>query len=78
MGFNRIIFQLFASIFSLAGIIIMSYVDGFLWDNPALTGILLAVGAAVGSAMYKVSGVITGVDTKLHQNIAYLLRAFLN
>ncbi|XP_055327859.1 putative thiamine transporter SLC35F3 isoform X2 [Paramacrobiotus metropolitanus] len=46
--------KLFASIFSLAGIIIMSYVDGFLWDNPALSGILLAVGSAVGSAMYKV------------------------
>ncbi|OQV26223.1 putative thiamine transporter SLC35F3 [Hypsibius exemplaris] len=46
--------KLFASIFSLAGIIVMSYVDGFLWDNPALAGILLAVGAAVGSAMYKV------------------------
>ena len=32
----------------------MSYVDGFLWDNPSLTGVLLGVGTSVGAAMYQV------------------------
>ena len=38
---------------SIAGIVLIAYADGF--KGPTAVGIVLAIAAAIGSALYKVS-----------------------
>ncbi|CAH1776197.1 unnamed protein product [Owenia fusiformis] len=44
--------RIVAVIFSITGVIMMAYVDGF--GSPSMWGVIIAVGAATGSAVYKV------------------------
>lgn len=61
---------LFATAISVAGIVVIAYSNGF--SGPSAVGIILAVGAAVLAAVYKVSFKVSIGDAKIHQVSLFL------